>query len=231
MLSFFVWSISFSLSFFTLFDLSLCVCGVGCFFLPFLSFSFLFSLFLFKLWVHLMWSFCDFFGESVAVHCIFHPCIYRLSFALRLKYGLEVFSGLGTWQFRAQGHPLKQEFFSLLIFFSPWNWVCNRKSSIYWKRSIYIAFLVSAEFQVGIYKKLCLVGLMITQRSLNLCLAYSSSCRASLCWFYFNLGPKWLCKSAELFTINYLFLICTEPLPFRLGKMSTIGKVITCKGT
>lgn len=144
---------------------------------------------------------------------------------------IEVFSGLGTWQFRAQWCPLKQEFFSLLVIFSPWNWVGNRKSSINWKRSIYIAFLVSAEFQVGIYKKLSFVGLMITQRSLNLCLAYSSSCRASLCWFYFNLGLKWLCKSAELFTIDYLFLICTEPLPFRLGKMSTIGKVITCKGT
>lgn len=82
---------------------------------------------------------------------------------------------------------------------------------------------------MGIYKKLSFVGLMITQGSLNLCLAYSSSCRAPLCWFYFNLGLKWLCKSAELFTVDYLFLICTEPLPFRLGKMSTIGKVITCK--
>jgi hypothetical protein len=159
---------------------------------------------------------------------LYLPSLHLQAF---IRSSTKIRTWLGTWQFRAQGHPLKQEFFSLLIFFSPWNWVCNRKSSIYWKRSIYIAFLVSAEFQVGIYKKLCLVGLMITQRSLNLCLAYSSSCRASLCWFYFNLGPKWLCKSAELFTINYLFLICTEPLPFRLGKMSTIGKVITCKGT
>jgi hypothetical protein len=49
-------------------------------------------------------------------------------------------------------------------------------------KKVYVyAFLVSAELQVGICKKLSFVGLMITQRSLNLCLAYSSSCRELLC--------------------------------------------------
>jgi hypothetical protein len=180
----------------------------GCFFLPFLSFPFLF--------------FSLFFSSS----CESTWCEVSVIFLEDWR-----FFWIGNLAVQSSVMSTKQEFFSLLIIFSPWNWVGNRKSSINWKRSIYIAFLVSAEFQVGIYKKLSFVGLMITQGSLNLCLAYSSSCRAPLCWFYFNLGLKWLCKSAELFTVDYLFLICTEPLPFRLGKMSTIGKVITCKGT
>jgi hypothetical protein len=170
--------------------------GVGVFFLPFLSFSFLFSFFLFKLWVHLMWSFCDFFG---GLKFFLEPDSLELS---DVRWNRNFFR---FWSFLLLG---------IEFAIGSHQWINQ-------KRSMYIAFLVSAEFQVGICKKISFVGLMINQWSLNLCLAYSSSCRASLCWFYFNLVLKRLYNFAELFTY---FLFVQSIYYSDWGKCLQLGK-------
>ncbi len=174
--------------------------GVGgwVFFLPFLSFSF-FSLFFSSSCESTWWEVSVIFFGGLKFFLDWEPGSLELS---DVQWNRNFFR---FWSFLLLGI----------------EFAIGSHQSINQKRSMYIAFLVSAEFQVGICKKMSFVGLMINQWSLNLCLAYTSSCRASLCWFYFNLGLKWVYNFAELFTY---FLFVQSIYYSDWGKCLQLGK-------